>query len=180
MSCKANMRGALIEKRKALSKKRREEAAFLATRKLLEELVGFSHVLSFASKPEEINLWPLNEVLAKEGRLLLPRLISEDTFYPYAVKDLDKGLVPHHKWKVFEPNPELCTPFPLDQISAVLVPGVGFDKKKGRIGFGKGYYDRFLARLSCPFFGVGFKEQLLSSPIPHEPHDVSLTEIFLF
>ncbi len=180
MSCKARMREGSIAKRKALSNKRREEAALLATKKLLEKLVGFSHVLSFASKPEEINLWPLNQILAKEGRLLLPRLTSEGLLVPYSVKDLEKELLLHPKWKVFEPNPELSTPFPLDHISAVLVPGVGFDDKKGRIGFGKGFYDRFLAHLSCPFFGVGFKEQLLASPIPSEAHDIFLTELFLF
>ncbi len=177
---KGETRRNFIQIRRVLSKERRDEATLSATKKLLERLSSYGQVLSFASKEEEINLFPLNETLAKEGRLLLPRLISETEIAPFHVKAPDNELILHPKWKVFEPNPELCTKGSIEKIDCIIVPGVAFDRGHGRLGYGKGHYDRFLARVSCTLIGVGFKEQLLESPFPHEKHDIPLTEIFLF
>ena len=180
MSFKGEIRRKFIEKRHNLSKERRKEASLAAMEKLLERLSDYFHILSFASKEEEINLLPLNETLAKKGRLLLPRLISEVKIAPFQVKELSQELILHPKWKVFEPNPERCTKVSLEKVDCIIVPGVAFDRGNGRLGYGKGHYDRFLAKVSCLLIGVGFKEQLLKNPFPHEKHDISLTEIFLF
>ena len=179
MSCKAEVRKAFLNKRKDLSKARREEARYRALKTLLGKLKGFTKVLSFASMTEEIDLWPLNQELVKEKRLLLPRLTTSTKILPFAVSSLDHLLL-HPSWNVLEPDPALCSEFLLEKVSAVLVPGIAFDIHCGRLGYGKGHYDRFLAKLSCPFFGVGFKEQLTKVPLETEAHDIPLTELFLF
>ena len=179
MSCKAEIRKVFLDTRHNLSSVRREEAKSKALKTLLGKLKGFSHVLSFASLPEEIDLWPLNQELATRKRLLLPRLVTSTEILPFAVSSFDH-LLPHPTWSILEPDPALCSGFPLEKISAVLVPGIAFDSHFSRIGYGKGHYDRFLANLSCPFFGVGFKEQLTETPIENEVHDIPLTELFLF
>ena len=143
-------------------------------------LSGFSTILSFASKEKEINLWPLNETLAKEGRLSLPKMVEGSKITPFHIDNLDKQLVLHSKWKVLEPNSEHCKEVSIDKIDCILVPGIAFDRGHGRLGYGKGFYDRFLTQFSCPLIGVGFKEQLLETPFPHEKHDIPLTDIFLF
>ena len=58
-------------------------------------------------------------------------------------------------------------------IDAVIIPGVAYDKKKYRLGRGKGFYDRFLNDLSkeTPTIGLGFDFQVIDD-IPHEEHDV--------
>ena len=58
---------------------------------------------------------------------------------------------------------------------AVLVPGVVFSRTGHRIGFGKGYYDRFLHTVSGSPLKIGlcYDWQLLDD-IPHEPHDVTM------
>ena len=66
----------------------------------------------------------------------------------------------------------------------VLVPGLVFDTHNYRIGYGKGYYDRFIAAarqqsLSMRFIGIGFKEQLFEEALPCEPHDQPLDEVIL-
>ena len=180
MTSKEEIRKSLLGRRRSLSQKRRHTARQALVEILYPKLKLFTKVLAFASKEEEIDLGPLNSLLAKEGRLLLPRLINTLDIRPFVVKDLERELTLHPKWKVGEPRPELCSPASLDEISCVLVPGVGFDSSYQRIGYGKGCYDRFLSKLSCPFYGVGFKEQLVESPLPVEPHDISLTDTFLF
>lgn len=67
----------------------------------------------------------------------------------------------------------------------VLVPGLAFDTRNDRIGYGKGYYDQFIAAArqlspSMRFIGIGFKEQLFEEALPCEPHDQPLDEIILF
>jgi len=61
------------------------------------------------------------------------------------------------------------------EIDLVLVPGVGFDTRGARLGYGGGYYDRFLRLLSARthFGGLAFHAQIVPS-IPRLPHDVCM------
>ena len=58
----------------------------------------------------------------------------------------------------------------------ILVPGVAFDKKLHRMGFGKGYYDRFLKDKKIYKIGVCFQEQIREE-IPVSDMDISMDEI---
>ena len=178
-SSKKALRKTFVSIRKALSEKRREEGSRHALDYLLKRLAQCPWVLSFASHREEISLWPLNRILAREERLLLPK-VYEIALIPYRVKDLEKELAPHPKWAILEPIPALCEKALPEEIDVVIVPGIAFDEKGQRLGYGKGVYDRFLAGLCCPFIGVGFREQRLKKPLPQESHDVALSEIALF
>lgn len=67
-----------------------------------------------------------------------------------------------------------------EQLFAICVPGLAFDRTGARIGYGKGYYDRFL---SAPAFGgrpiligTGYDFQLLDT-VPQDPHDQRLDYI---
>jgi 5-formyltetrahydrofolate cyclo-ligase len=64
------------------------------------------------------------------------------------------------------------------ELSALVVPGVAFDRDQYRIGYGGGYYDRYVAQLNedTPIWGVGFQEQLTDS-VPVEKHDLPLNGI---
>jgi 5-formyltetrahydrofolate cyclo-ligase len=58
------------------------------------------------------------------------------------------------------------------EADAILLPGIAFDKRGMRLGYGGGYYDRLLpqCRPACVRIGIGFDEQLLAE-IPAEDHD---------
>ena len=54
----------------------------------------------------------------------------------------------------------------------VIIPGVVFDKKRNRIGYGKGYYDRFLSKYNyLKTLAIGFELQV-EDEIPSEPFDI--------
>lgn len=180
MSPKHEIRRQLIEKRLDISPHRRNIARKEILEKLLPRLSNFSYILSFASKEEEIDLWPLNRILAKERRLFLTRIIKREKLSAFHVADIDQDLEESGRWKIKEPIPERCSPIDSKQLDCILVPGLGFDKHCHRLGYGLGHYDRLLSSLNCCTYGIGFKEQLLSAPLPIEPHDISLTEIILF
>ena len=177
---KQAIRKTFLAIRKTLSQKRREEGEKAALHFLSKRVAQLRFVLSFASHKEEINLWPFNRALAREGRLLLPKVFSEKTLIPYHIQDLEKELIPHPQWGILEPKVDLCRTASLEEIGVVLVPGVVFDHTFQRLGYGKGIYDRFLLSLGCPLIGVGFKEQVLKSPLPCQAHDVPLNELALF
>ncbi|MBI5343895.1 MAG: 5-formyltetrahydrofolate cyclo-ligase [Deltaproteobacteria bacterium] len=59
----------------------------------------------------------------------------------------------------------------------IVVPGVAFDSEGGRLGFGKGYYDRLLKGLGCPIVALAYEFQVLKDRIPSEPHDVRVSAI---
>ena len=57
------------------------------------------------------------------------------------------------------------------EISGMLVPGLGFDQKGGRLGKGKGYYDRALQNFRGETVGISFSS-LIVDQLPHDPWDV--------
>ena len=179
MKSKGEVRSAFRKIRQTLSSLRRREARQEALETLSQALNGKGLVLSFASTNEELDLWPLNKLLAEEKRLALPKLTSDVEITPYLVDNIDE-LIPHTTWNVLEPDPTFSKKALLDDIAIVLVPGIAFDENHSRLGYGKGHYDRFLSKLSCPFWGVGFKEQKSSVPFETFAHDISLTKLYLF
>lgn len=82
-------------------------------------------------------------------------------------------------WGILEPRPELRAAAGKragpESIDLALVPGVAFDSRGGRLGRGKGFYDRFLPQL-CPDalkIGLAFESQL-AWEIPMQPQDVRM------
>ena len=79
----------------------------------------------------------------------------------------------HGAFGVPEPIPKFREWVEPEALDLVLVPGVAFDRKGGRLGFGKGYYDRFLSKTSALRMGVAFSAQVIPD-VPTEPHDVPM------
>ncbi|NGX62711.1 MAG: 5-formyltetrahydrofolate cyclo-ligase [Candidatus Anoxychlamydiales bacterium] len=151
----------------------------IAAKKALKILnLNFSNILSFASKPKEINLWLLNKKLALENRLFLPKVKSDD-LEVYEVTDLDNQLI-KGRFNILEPDPNKCKKIEAKNISCVLVPAIVFDKNNNRLGYGRGYYDKFLSNLKCPILGIGFLEQLFDKKLPVQEHDIKLNHLLLF
>lgn len=87
------------------------------------------------------------------------------------VDDADKDLVqgPRGNW---EPDKSRCKSVPLDCLDIAIIPGIAMDEKGGRIGTGKGYYDRLIPDLPATTRKVGlvFEDQIVPM-IPMESHD---------
>jgi len=86
----------------------------------------------------------LAEALASEARLILPRVARvRDELALHAVADLEADLAPG-TWGIPEPIAERCAEVALGEVDFVLVPGVAFDRRGGRLGYGGGFYARIL------------------------------------
>lgn len=65
---------------------------------------------------------------------------------------------------------------PVDRIDLLVVPGIAFDKKGYRLGYGKGYYDKFLAKKEVFSIGLAYSFQLLES-LPKGKYDKRLDAV---
>lgn len=127
--------------------------------------------------------WALRARSTPGVRLCLPRLDwASRLMEAVEVRDWDRDLVPvrHAPGALPKPPPDgLLEPrpglpvVPLEDVEIVLVPGLAFDRRGGRLGRGVGFYDRFLARLPARAItvGVALDGQVVES-VPTEPHDV--------
>jgi 5-formyltetrahydrofolate cyclo-ligase len=79
-----------------------------------------------------------------------------------------------NKYKIWEPVPDHSEKMSSDQISAVVVPALAFDRRGYRLGRGKGFYDRFLANFNGLKIGVAYTDQVASGDFPHDDHDVAM------
>lgn len=180
---KQALRHCLRDVRNAIPIERRQEASSKLNSQLYPLLDSYRSVLSFASKPDEIDLWTINRQLAEAKRLLLPKVVG-DVLEIFAIEDVETQLA-LSLFSVLEPIPERCQRISLDSIECILVPGLGFDSEMRRIGYGRGLYDRFLTVVkaiapSVLTIGVGFHEQLVSTQIPAEPHDFPVDQLYFF
>ncbi|MBB6448872.1 5-formyltetrahydrofolate cyclo-ligase [Geomicrobium halophilum] len=77
---------------------------------------------------------------------------------------------------LLEPDPARCAFVPEDELDLVIVPGVAFNVAGYRIGFGGGYYDRFLGCYKGPTVSFAFSFQMFSR-LPIESHDIPVQRI---
>jgi 5-formyltetrahydrofolate cyclo-ligase len=128
----------------------------------------------FAALPDEPDL--ADFVVQNPDRCWLYPKIDGDSLHFHAVKNPYRDLQPG-AFGIQEPLP--CLPeIPVDRIDAFFCPGLAFDGHGGRLGRGRGFYDRMLAqaRPDALKVGVCFPRQLVSDTFP-EAHDVRMDEL---
>lgn len=76
-----------------------------------------------------------------------------------------------------EPNPEVTVKVDASDLTYLVVPGVVFSKSGYRIGFGGGYYDRFLTTYTGPTASLAFDIQLRAE-VPTDGHDLPVDRVF--
>lgn len=76
------------------------------------------------------------------------------------------------------PEPENPTEFPKERIDFAIVPGISFDREGYRLGYGKGYYDRFLENINPYKLGVCQRE-FFREELPHDKYDVKMDSVLL-
>lgn len=122
-------------------------------------------VLTYLAFRNELDLGDLFDLLPRIN-WVVPRIVEGQrmTLHPY-----DPAHLVRHRFGMLEPAPDLPVVDPT-VLDIVLVPGVAFDPSGGRLGFGGGYYDRFL--LTTPALRVGVThDDCLADELPCGEHD---------
>ena len=172
---KAVLRRTLRETLRALSITQQSALSAQLSERLLQQPLWpqWQTVLFFVPIVGEPNLLPaLKAALASKKAVILPSYQVETSRYQgRQITDIERDLETG-QFGIAEPSPG-CPVFDLKRLDLVLVPGIGFTLDGGRLGRGKGFYDRLLSEVSGLKCGVGFDCQFVDA-LPLEPHDVRL------
>jgi 5-formyltetrahydrofolate cyclo-ligase len=176
---KNKLRQFYLKKRASITKKRYKEAQNQLTNLLKKRFEKETFILSFASKSSEISLWELNEFLANQNSLILPKC-NKHNLDLYLVKNINKDLR-FGNYKIKEPIPFRCQDIDSKYIKIALIPFLTTCSSHHRLGYGKGFYDRFLKKNPhIHSIGIGFKELFSPTPLPTNTYDQTLKEVILF
>jgi len=118
-------------------------------------------------------LW-VNQVLAEGKRLALPKVNRHaNQLDLYWVDDLESQLATG-LWGIREPAAERCERLSgLNEVEFMLLPGVAFTRDGARLGYGRGFYDKLLARMTHrPVLAAAAFALQIVEQIPQEPTDV--------
>ena len=172
------LRSRMLSWRNRLSREQVMDASARICSKLERYLAGEKTVLCYAPLGREVDLMPLCERLLALGvRLYFPRTSGEQMEF-FRVRDLGKEFR-EGAFHVMEPvGNEIYRAS--EQPVTALVPGIVFDRRGNRMGFGRGYYDRYLsAHPKITAVGICYEGQLCErlQPKPWDvPMDVIVTE----
>jgi 5-formyltetrahydrofolate cyclo-ligase len=159
--------------RASLSSEEIEEKSGLICRRLLEVLDGTDPLMVYASKPLEVNTKVLIGHLISQGKTIIVPIIEKDTKTLRLSYLKDPDVLQVSTFHV--PEPVGCElPALASDIKAVIIPMLAFDRKGNRLGYGAGYYDRFLS--SHPHLiriGIAFSCQEVEE-IPADATDASM------
>jgi len=131
----------------------------------LEPLIQARTIMGFASIGNEVDLRPWLSAQMERGKtILLPRVEGEGILAAVEFKGWASTLP--GPFGIPEPAGAKTPP---EEIEAVIVPGLVFDPRGYRLGYGKGYYDRFLKLLRPTTFicGVCYEFQVADDIFPH-------------
>ena len=115
----------------------------------------------------------ISRILGAGKQLVLPRVCGDELML-HRITDPATELV-SGRWNIPEPKETLPTVSPAD-IGLFLLPGLAFDEAGGRLGYGRGFFDRILAQTGGITAGLAFGAQVIEA-VPTEPWDVPLNFI---
>ncbi len=122
-------------------------------------------VMLYVSMQNEVATRELIRRASETKQVLLPK-VHRGQINPCVFSGFDR--LRRSKFGVLEPAGE--TAAPEVTIDLIAVPAISFDRRGFRIGYGKGFYDAFLTRCSCPSVGLAFECQLIDR-IPEDHWD---------
>lgn len=169
---KGQLKGSINEKRNSLTKEEIQDKSEKIRDKLFSLLQyrKSKAVMFFVSFNSEVSTHGMIREALKSKTVIVPK-VANNEIEPSVIIDFD-NLVPSGKFGILEPIEAMNIAH--KNIDLVLVPGIAFDSEGHRIGYGFGYYDRFLAKVPKAIkIGLAFDFQVVDK-IPSEAHDVPI------
>ena len=168
---KGDIRAHMKARRRALSVDQRRDAAALVLQKLnnLDAFTKASSFFCYLSARRELGTKTLvQSLLAQNKTVLVPFTLPDGVMVPRVLRCLEDQVpgafnIPTSKGPEFAGSPDVC-----------LVPALAFDSAGNRVGYGGGYYDRFLAQHPTSIrIGLGYDFQLIDT-VPAIATDIPL------
>lgn len=170
---KTSVREQAKQKRLAMTKESKQKSDSMICSKVLDLLKRMNvcqvlcYVSSYAAEISTIHV--IQTLLAEGTEIAVPKCIGDGNdmkFYViHSLDDLERC-----RFNILEPDTEKCSEVIVSENSVCIVPGLAFDKNRQRVGFGKGYYDKFLSGYSGITIGLCC-DCCMYENVPAEQHD---------
>lgn len=128
-------------------------------------------LLIYISINSEVDTIKIINYFLNTKNIAVPKIIDNNMYFCYItnLNDLTPG-----KYNIPEPtNENIVTDF---DNSICIVPGICYDKENYRIGYGKGYFDRFLSKNKIKTIGLCYKECMIEK-IDNDKYDYKIDEV---
>lgn len=169
---KQELRRALIQARKGMNKSDKSQLDKIFTQEFLSlvEYKNCTTLFTYVSTEFEIDTFSIINAALKDGKLVaVPKCRDKsgnmDFYYIDSLDCLKVGA-----FSILEPDEELCRKVSVFFRGLCLVPGLCFDLEGFRLGYGKGYYDRFLAKFSGISVGLCYSA-FIQQHVPVDVYD---------
>jgi 5-formyltetrahydrofolate cyclo-ligase len=182
---KQEIRQEMRARRRTVSADERAEASAIICAKLaaradvdafLDPLETDSPVAVYLASRDEIDLHAYIEEMLRRGRKVVAPRWNGETYDLAVLKGLDAEHLRRGPMGILEPaEAKLVQP---QNVFVWIVPGLAFTRDGHRLGYGGGWYDRFLsaAPKDALRLGVAYSFQIVDN-LPVEPHDIPLTAV---
>ena len=137
-------------------------------------------VFSYMDLPGEVQTRALITQCLKDGkRVAIPRLSipggsqgrEKSGMHFHEIRDFDHLVI--GAMNISEPDPSFCPNADREEEALIIMPGTAYDQNLNRVGYGGGFYDRYLERhRHHPTVAVAFDFQIFDA-VPHEQTDIS-------
>jgi len=177
-STRQQLRRQILAQRDGLTTDERHEKSAMVANNLwlLDEFANTATVFIYVNFRSEVETLPLiRQCLARGMRVAVPLTDTDNScLIAVAISDPDRDLRPGY-CGILEPASGQRQAVDPKEIETIILPGSVFDADGGRLGYGGGYYDRFIAD-SAPQalrIGIAFEQQVVAK-VPLLPHDQHL------
>ena len=170
---KKELREQMHRRRNMLTTEEKQQMSGEILRKLilLDEYKKSEILFTYVSLSNEVDTFPLIAAALKSGkRVAVPRCIEGkpliEFYFIHGRSELEQG-----SYGLLEPSPKpemLCT----YRNGLCVLPGLSFDREGSRLGYGRGYYDRFLQKFEGTTVGLCFSPILSDKQLPTGRFDV--------
>ncbi|QNO16001.1 5-formyltetrahydrofolate cyclo-ligase [Alkalicella caledoniensis] len=181
MNLKKQLRKEVLECREAISYEIIQDNSSKIHNKLkaLNQYQEAQCIMLYLSFKNEVRTQEIiTELFSKDKRVFIPVTVHKTKeLIVSELLDLENDLEIGN-FGVLEPKKEALRPVSPEIIDLVLVPGVAFDQRGYRIGYGAGYYDRFLPKLKegTPTIALAHEVQMIEH-VPNEDFDIPVQYI---
>lgn len=140
----------------------------------LAEFEQADTVFCYVGTEREINTVPILQEIWRRGKKLgVPKCISCGVMKVYEIQSMDD--LEEGAYGIFEPK-NGCREMKAEEIDLALIPCLAAARDGGRLGYGGGYYDRYLKTADC-FKAVLCRELMMEEHLPGEEHDVQMDAV---
>lgn len=178
---KKELRNLQKAKRNAMSEENKKNYDKIIFEKVItsKEYLKAKAIFIFVSYQKEVDTHKIIDYSLKCGKIVcVPRVISKeagmDAVRIESLDDLESGA-----YGIPEPKKSI-PPYDKKKIDLIFLPGLAFDDKGGRIGYGGGFYDRFLNEINetVPKIGLGYSFQMVEE-VPTDKYDIKIDKVIL-